>query len=256
MSQKLSNHIANGYSVKIGEYLSRGWELFKANMGSHIGFFVVFLILATICKFIPIIGTFTSVFLAPMVYGIYLVNRNFLVNKKAPEFGDYFKGYDYTGKIILMALISLVLSIVILLISAGSIILPMLTGGGMDDIEGMVEIFKSKWIFLVLGFILIIFVSLIIEVATFIAVFHKEDIGKAIEKGFKFVLKNPFGLIGFGIINSLITIMGIFGLIIGIIFTMPWGMCNNYAMYEDLIGIPEYEGLSSDNDLIDSIGAN
>lgn len=256
MTQKLANHLANGYSVKVGNYLSRGWELFKANMGSNIGFIVVYLILAFICNLIPIIGSLGSVFLAPMAYGIYLVNRNFLVNQKAPEFGDYFKGYDHTVKIIVMSLISGVAAITIILLSAGSIVLPMFLGGGLDDANGILEALKSKWIFLVFGFILIIFISMIMQAATFIAVFHKEDIGSAISLGFKFVLKNPLGLIGFGIVNGLITIMGVFGLVLAIIFTMPWGMCNSYAMYEDLVGIPEYENLNTDTDLINSIGSN
>ncbi len=256
MTQKLSNHLANGYSVKIGNYISRGWELFKANMGSNIGFFVIYVIIALICNFIPVIGSLGSIFLAPMAYGIYLVNRNFLVNKKAPEFGDYFKGYDYTLKIVVMSLISGVAAIGILLLSAGSIFLPMLMGGGMDDINGIMEAIKSKWIFLVIGFILIIFITMIIQAATFIAVFHKEDIGAAIGKGFKFVLKNPLGLVGFGIVNGLITISGLILIGFGIFFTAPWAMCNSYAMYEDLLGIPEYENLSTDNDLIDSIGTN
>jgi hypothetical protein len=36
MSQKLANSLANGYEVKIGDYISRGYEIFKANMGSFI----------------------------------------------------------------------------------------------------------------------------------------------------------------------------------------------------------------------------
>ena len=42
ISKKIENHLANGYEVKIGDYISRGYDIFKSNMDAYIGYTVLY----------------------------------------------------------------------------------------------------------------------------------------------------------------------------------------------------------------------
>jgi hypothetical protein len=251
MTQKLQNHIQNGYSVNIGQYFSRGYELFKANAASHIVFALVFFIISTILAFIPFVNFIASLITTPISYGIFLVCFKYVSTNSKAELGDYFKGFDYFGSIILPTLITAIILIIVVGLLVGYTIFPALLSG---DKGAILESVVSKWYLFFVALIIFFYVSLINSVAIFIAVFHGEGVFEAYKLGFQFVNKNPVLLFLFTLINSLLLAAGFLFLFIGILFTYPLFMCNSFAMFEDLLGLPETDGDNLNDNLINSIG--
>jgi hypothetical protein len=103
MSQKLENHLANGYEVKIGDYISQGFEILKTNIGAYIGYAVVFSVISLFINFIP----FGNLILSPLLlFGFYLVSNQISQHKTIPPFDTFFNGFQHAGKLIVIALIS------------------------------------------------------------------------------------------------------------------------------------------------------
>jgi hypothetical protein len=251
MTQKLQNHLQNGYNVNFGNYFSRGYELFKANMSGHIVFTIVFFLITGILSLIPVINLFAFLITAPIGYGIFLVNFKYITTKTQGTFGDYFKGFDYFGSIILPSLISAIIAIFIIALILGYAIIPVFLSGDKTEIANAL---LSKWYLFILAFVIIAYISLINAVAVFVGIFHGEGVSESLKIGFHFVNKNPILLFVFLIINSLLLAGGLFVFIIGILFTYPLYMCNTFAIFEDLLGLKETDGDKQNDTLIDSIG--
>ncbi len=251
MTQKLQNHIQNGYSVNIGQYFSRGYELFKANMAPHIVFGIVFFIISLILGLIPFVNFFAWLITTPIGYGIFLVNYKYIKTGAKGEFGDYFKGFDYFGAIVLPTLITAIVAVIIIALILGYTIFPVLFS---DDKTAIFSALFSNWYLFLLALLIITYLSLINATAIFIGVFNGEGVFEAFKLGFSVINKNPILIFLFLIINSLLLMAGFLFLFIGILFTYPLYMCNTFAMFEDILGLPETEGDNLNDNLINSIG--
>lgn len=255
MTETLSQNLKNGYSVKIGNYLGRGWDLFKSNMGSNIGFIVVYFVISTILGLIPFLGNFASLALAPLMYGIYLVNRNYVYKKQIPEFGDYFKGYEHAMPIIVISALSLAIALGLAFAGIGSTLIDFINGDKTyESLMELVEILMEKKFIIIVLLILASVLGLIFQAAIFIAVFHRESIIESIKQAAQFVFKNPLMLFLFSIVNGFVAIIGFLGLFFAILITLPWSMCSTFCLYEDLLGLPE-QAKNQDEDLIGTIGS-
>ncbi len=251
MTQKLQNHLQNGYTVNIGQYFSRGYELFKANMPGHIVFTLVFFLISGVLSLIPGLNLLGFFITAPIGYGIFLVNYKYITTKTQGEFGDYFKGFNYYGSIILPSLVIAVIGVIIIVLLLGYAIIPVFLSGDQTEIAYAV---MSKWYLFIVAFIVLIYISLINAAAIFISVFHSEGVGESLKIGFRFVNKNSVMLAVFLIVNSFLLLGGLLFFLIGILFTYPIYVCSTFAMFEDLLGLKEAEGDNQNDILIESIG--
>ncbi|MEL6256386.1 MAG: hypothetical protein AAFR87_30565 [Bacteroidota bacterium] len=95
--------IQSGYEFRLGNYLNRGWELFKQNAGGFIGYVIVYIILSMIISGIAQMLGFGNTFLSfilgqvaaiPTVglgAGFILVAHRIAKNQEV-EFGNFFDG--------------------------------------------------------------------------------------------------------------------------------------------------------------------
>ncbi|MDW3647527.1 MAG: hypothetical protein R8P61_10710 [Bacteroidia bacterium] len=95
--------IQSGYEFRLGDYLSRGWELFKENAGGFIGYIIIYIILSMIISTIAQMLGFGNAFLSfilgqvaaiPTVglgAGFILVAHRIAQNQEV-EFGNFFDG--------------------------------------------------------------------------------------------------------------------------------------------------------------------
>jgi uncharacterized membrane protein len=240
MTQKLQNHLANGYDVKISDYITEGYEIFKKNAGGFIGYTVLYFVITIILGFIPLVNLANSIIISPcLVFGFYLVAKK-VSEGTIPDFGLFFKGFDYFGKIIV---INLIIFAIIL-----ACILPILFMIGFnflsfsnssDTAEAIRNIFTSTSITLILVFILaLIFITSCWIFATQFAVFHNMESWQAMEISRKLVMKNWLMIFLFLIVLGVIAIIGAMFCGIGLIVAIPLIYCSLYASFKDLAGIP------------------
>lgn len=113
MSQKLQNHLANGYEVKIGDHISRGFEIIKTNMGAYIGYTVLYFAISFTINFIPFLNIISSMVISPcLIFGFHLFSKQISQNKGIPTFNTFFNGFNFAGKLIVISIIMFVVFLV------------------------------------------------------------------------------------------------------------------------------------------------
>lgn len=252
MTTKLHQNMANGYEVKIGNYLSKGFEIFKANAGGYIGYAVLYFIISTFVNFIPFVNILASLLISPcLVFGFYLVSKSVSTDSSIPPFGEFFRGFDYFGKLVVVTILSglayLVCAIPLIIavgVSAFSLqdanpqeILSVLIGGPL-----FILIFTGcAFIYLGVGWVF----------ASMLAVFHDLSAWDALETSRKLITKNWFMVFIFLVLVGIIVMAGMLLFVIGLIVTVPLAFCYIYAAFEDIAGIP---GGEIEEDNIEGIG--
>ncbi|MCP9761781.1 hypothetical protein [Lacihabitans soyangensis] len=246
MSQKLTSSLASGYEVKIGDYISRGYEIFKANMGAYIGYTVLYFLITTVVNMIPFLNIISSLVISPcLVFGFYLVSKQISQENTLPTFNTFFGGFNYAGKIIVISLITMLVFVVCMmpfLISVGVSIFALRDS---DSSEIISAILAGPLPILGVGLLVMVYFAVSWCFASLIAVFHNKESWAAMEISRKLVGKNWFMMLLFLIVVGVVTAAGFLLLGIGIIFTLPLGICSLYAAFEDICGLPE-DGKVSD----------
>lgn len=208
--------LARNYEFRFGAYLSRGWEIFKANIGLFIAYLVVVGVIYAVLAGID--GAFTDVentsprlgpggaiqliLNGPLTAGFFLVAFK-TVKQQRVTFSDFFRGFNRFLPFFLTSLLTSILTLIgfVLLIIPG--------------------------IYLSVGYLLAI--PLVAE--------RNFDPWDALEFSRKIVTKQWFAFFGFLIVLALINIAGAIPCGIGLLFTAPWSVCAIAAAYEDIVEI-------------------
>lgn len=240
MSQKLQNHLSTGYEVKIGNYISRGYEIFKANMGAYIGYTVLYFLITSVVNFIPLVNILGSLIISPcLVFGFHLVSKHISQENALPPFNTFFNGFSYLGKLIVITLITgvvLLICILPFLISVGVSIFALRDSSSSEILSA---ILAGPLPILGVGLLVMTYFGVSWTFSSMVAVFHNKESWAAMEISRKMVGKNWFMILLFLIVVGIIVAAGMLFLFVGIIFTLPLGMCSLYAAFEDIFGLPD-----------------
>ncbi|MFQ5568810.1 MAG: hypothetical protein ACE5G0_03990 [Rhodothermales bacterium] len=202
--------INEGYQVHIGDYINKGVEIFKQNIGGFIGFILLVFLINLVLGFIPIIGGLASIAISgPLGVGIFIVSAK-IMKEEPYEFGDFFKGFNFFLPLLLASLV--------------------------------------VGILVVLGMILLIIPGIYLAIAyTFtnmLIVERRMEFWEAMETSRKIVTKSWFPIFGLILLLGLLNLLGMIALCIGILVTAPITSCAMAAAYDDIIGIEstDFEG--------------
>ncbi len=192
--------------IDIGAELSKGWNVFKLNMGV----LVVAGVIATLVTLVTCL-----VLSGPLSAGLFLVIRRLIQNDPVkPQAGDVFKGLDYFLQSFLLMLFCFVVSLVCSLVL------------GIVPILGqLVSIALS----LALN-------SLMMWSLMFVA-YEKRTAVEAVKKAVASLKAGEFTVpLLFGALASLISHAGMFVCGVGVFFTIPIGYCMMACCYQTLYG--------------------
>jgi uncharacterized membrane protein len=104
-------------SLPLGDYLKAGWGLFKQYPGGFAGFCFLNLVIQVVLNAIPYLGVVASVAVStPLLMGNFIVSAK-LLQREAPEFRDFFAGFQFFWPLLLLSLVAGVL------ISIGAVLL-------------------------------------------------------------------------------------------------------------------------------------
>ncbi len=190
-------------SLPLGEYLKTGWELFKRYPGWYVGFFLIYVVLQGVARFIPFIGA-----VAGFAVGPALLMGNFIVSAKllqghTPQFSDFFLGFRFFIPLLLTALVGGVL--------AGLGLLLLVIPG----------------VYLLVGYLF----------ASALVVDRRLDFWAALELSRRTVQPIWFSMFAFVLLLMLINLAGLVALGIGLLVTVPLTACTITAAYADLFGL-------------------
>jgi len=204
------------YEFKFGQYLSRGWEIFKSNALPFIGFtLLTFIINGLLSALLPFplgggnfedgqggLGIVSSILLNLLIPGIYIVAFQIARNRPT-TFSDFFKGFNRALPILLLAIVS----------------------GLLIGIATLCFILPGIYLAIAYMFAL----PLLLD--------KNLDFWPAMETSRKLVTKKWFVFFGFSIVMGLINIAGLLLIGIGFLVTFPWTICATVAAYEDIVGL-------------------
>ena len=91
-------------ALPLGEYLKRGWDLFKRYPGGFVGFFLLYFVMQIVLHLIPLVGSVASFAVGPaLIMGNFIVGAKLLQNH-TPKFSDFFLGFRFFIPLLLTAM--------------------------------------------------------------------------------------------------------------------------------------------------------
>lgn len=262
LPSKIEQIIENGYEFRLGEYISRGFDIMNRNAGLFIGYFLTYFAISIVLAVIPFIGGLASMVIAPALsIGTIIVAQKTDVGESV-DFNDFFKGFNKLGNLFLVSLLAGLIAIaaalpgIILLIYAGISSFNELRGlgeiGEPDELlNGVFAIFLNPmlWVGFLAALIPAIYLTISYLYAPMLVYFYNMEPWPAMEASRKLV-KNHWGITFlFLIVLGLIGIAG-FIVLVGILYTVPATQCATYAAFADITRLNEADDENQD-DLID-----
>jgi hypothetical protein len=236
---KIDQIISEANDFRFGDYLSRGFEIFKKDIGGFVVFTLVFFVLSVVIGLIPIVGSIAnSLVITPaLTVGFYLVARKLDLGEQN-EFGNYFKGFDFVGQLALAALVTSVISLLALI--------PFyLAFWNPEYLEWYQEVVQNPgspppsfpelppfWSFLLL--LPVFYIGIVYGWTYLFIAFHKLDFWPAMEASRRLLTKHFFIYFIFMLVLGIIMFASILVFCIGILAGFPIIMCMNYAAFADL----------------------
>jgi len=237
--------IREGYEFKFGDYISRGFDIAKKSIGMNAAFFIIFIVISIVLSFVPFIGQLaSSLIITPcLMAGFHLVTRK-ADDDENRTFGDYFKGFDYLSPLMVAALIQMGIYLA-LLIPIGLVAFL-----GMDMFVSL-ESEPSAGMLIGIFLLMIPFLYLAISwsFSPFLIIFHKMKAWPAMEASRKIISQKWFMFLFLAITIAFIVLLGMLGLFIALLFTIPAGICMSFAAFRDIVGMPE----DGEDDIIDHL---
>lgn len=247
LNEKVQQLTSKGYDFKFSQYLSEGFNYFKAQAGYFIGFFVVSILMVMIAGFIPVVGSIASQILSiTFLVGYFIVARN-IKHGKNVSFDDFFKGFLSIGQISIIQLILFGFTLLIIapLLIYGftmlfSVIIEVFKHNSFNDkmsfaefldlisIDGLIPLFIITLIFLM-------FMQTIYSFAAVNAHFFKSSAWESMEASRKVIQTKFFHFFGLIIVIMLINLLGVLCLVVGILVTVPLSYTIMYAAFDDIM---------------------
>ena len=95
--EKFEQVIRDGYKFNMDQYMSRGWDHFRKDAGSLIGFAVIVIIVSFVIAVIPFVNLANMFLQSAFLAGIYIFLRQ--QNLKRQNFNQLFDGFGSFGSI-------------------------------------------------------------------------------------------------------------------------------------------------------------
>lgn len=207
-SPQIEAIVQKDYTIRIGEFISRGWELFKQNIGGFVGYILLISFISVILSRFNFeggfnLGSLVSVILAgPLNAGFYIVAFKHLRNRPT-TFSDFFGGFSNFLPLFLIHLVSSLL--------------------------------------ITFGFVLLIIPGIYLMVAYIFGIPFVVDkhlpFWEAMEASRKLITRHWFNWLGLLLVLSLLNIVGLLCFGIGVFITIPLTLCTLAVAYADIVGL-------------------
>jgi hypothetical protein len=257
-TNQLKDIVQRPYRVDIGQFLSRGWQIFSTNAGGFIGFFSLTMVIFWGLTFVPVIGSIAAGIIVVVLYAGYFFVAFKIVKGSPTEFGDFFKGFKNTYFLHLL-LVNLVQNIF-----GGFLSLVSIASFGLLFYNSFRAMFHSSLgtdfgegnqlpnlpelpippiltpVLLMLGLVSLfsaIYLAVSYTFAIPLIVDKKIGFWNALETSRQLITKKWVAFFGFSLVLFLINLAGILVGLVGSILTVPFTINAVAAAYESIVGL-------------------
>jgi uncharacterized membrane protein len=194
-------------SLPLRDYFKRGWELFKQYPTGFVGFCLLNLLVQALLNSLSYVGAVASIAISsPLFMGNFIVSAK-LLQGQAPEFRDFFAGFQYFLPLLLLSLVAG------LFISIGTLLL---------IIPG---------IYLAVAYLF----------ASYLVVDRGQDFWPAMELSRRTINPRWFGFFAFMLLLVLVNLAGAVLLGVGLLVSIPLSFCATTVAYADIFGLQTKE---------------
>ncbi|MFN4079304.1 MAG: hypothetical protein ACK4NS_00255 [Saprospiraceae bacterium] len=246
--ETLFERIQNGYEFRLGDYFTKGWEIFRQNAGIFIGYSLIYIGISLAGNIIPIIGGLALLVISPALsIGPYIVANR--IDRNEPyEFKTFFQGFDKLGQLFVVYLLQILMIFAAML--PGFILLISSFGQAFFD---NLSLSSGSGAGLMTGVVLITIPAIYLGISYVLALplvwFFDLQPWQALETSRKLVGKQWFMWLAFFIVQGLLAFAGIIALFIGLLFAIPIIICANYAAMADITRLNERTSELDDIDI-------
>ena len=223
------------YTFDFGGYISRGFKVIFEKPLQFAGITLLFFVAAMVSNFIPILGTFAFSFaVSPAItVGMGIVAHK-LHKNKGFEFSDFFRGFDYIGQLIVVALIQMAFYLVI-----GGIMLAIIGFDMVLDPTNFDPVNDGFPFWSLLLLLPVIYLSVAWVFAPYYIVFHNAKAWSAMEASREVVTRKWFMFLIFVIALSFLAMLGAIAVFVGLLITIPVIYTSLYFAFDDIVGTAE-----------------
>lgn len=242
--KSLRSLLDNGYETNAVEYIKKGIEIFKQDIGSFIGFVLIIAVAQGIISSIPFVKGFASALIAPLMAGGFIVAK-MIDKKEIHSFSNFFDGTKkYTPLLIVTIIPTVIVAAIFLIIGGWSYFkisfLGIKPAFNFNDFSGMGR-FSGAMFGLAgragLAGLIAGIVSILFMFGSFLVLFENFEPVKALDISRKIIGKKFLNWIGFLFLIVLFNAAGAICLLVGLLVTIPSSICALYVAYEDVVGL-------------------
>lgn len=235
-------HLEEAYQsseFKIGKALDEGYNLWKQKPLSLIGIFCLVLIISVLASNLPVVGPLlNSLFIGSCLgLGIYLSIEKIDFNE-AFRFENFFDGFQFISKVILLNLIIFALALIIaapFIFHIGVDALNLMLSGDPEEFP-LNSFSSSTWLYV----IPIIYCSLLISYAIPMIGSYNLQPWDALRYSAKFINKHWFSFFALYLVLIFLVLLGVIMLIVGAVITGSMMYPIIYASFKEVTQLEEY----------------
>lgn len=257
---RIEKIIHNGYQFRFGEYISQGFKISRKAIFVFAAFWVVFFSITAVLDSHSVISgsvsdsskllfsLISSCIVSPCLSGSFYWMVGELDRNREVGMRHFFKGFDWAGDLIFSTVIQIGIFVVLM---APLIFFGLVSLQNVIDFNINIPAHRLQDEMWLLTFLIIPCIYLYVSwtFTPFFIIFHGMGAWSAMEASRKIITPKWFVFFAFLIVTVIIMASGIFGLIIGLLFTIPAAICMVYAAFRDVVGMPN----ENDDDLLDHL---
>jgi hypothetical protein len=245
-SSRIDAILQKNYTVRVGEFISQGWQLVKQNLGGFIGFTLILILINAILGSIPFVPL---VIYGPLCAGFYIVAFKLLRNR-ITAFDDFFGGFSKFLQLFLASLVPNLLilaSLIPLALLWGAFIAKFMNAIAATNTTDTSVVFSAAAslpmpgpLFTLLSLLLLIpaiYLSVAYTLAIPFVVDKKLPFWDAMEASRKLISKKWFSWLGLLLVLGLLNFLGAIPFGLGLLITIPLAFCTLAVAYEDIVGL-------------------
>jgi hypothetical protein len=235
--------IARSAPLDVFDCLGKSWNLWLANFLPLVGVTLLVMVVQFVVAFIPLLGAFAGPFLNGVFYGglyYYYLGK---IRGEPREIGDVFAGFSKAFvPLMLTSLLITFITIVLMAVFFGPwllLLIPALASG-----HGTIPPLPGGGLLLgfLAGMLALVFISVCWSFAFVLVIDKGLGPWTALEVSRRVVTKQWFRVFFVMLLGAFLTMLGILGLFIGILFTLPLMIGAILYAYEGLCNPPPRAG--------------
>jgi uncharacterized membrane protein len=234
--------IQNGYSVDIGSFIQRGWEICQSSLGLFIGFFLITILIGGALGMIPGAGNVASIIIGGPLNAGSLIVAFKLIKAQPVAFDDFFKGFKnaYFMPTLLITLVTTLFALICMAPAGIGVGLIAFTAKASSQPPSSMLLLVAM-LLIFAGIIALVYISISYVFAIPLVIGQKLPFWSAMEASRKIVGKQWFSIFGFMVVLGLLNFAGALMCFIGLLITVPLTSCAIAAAYESIVGLPDTE---------------